>query len=142
MTSLERNAAKAYYAYNRSLNTNLGSDAIILSPKVEVFKDENGELLEQRFVVAVMTCAAPMIAFGKEGLSDEQYKELFYKALKELDYNTIEQKRKDNLELADVIPEIADGLCHGRQMSEYSPYRDPDWERKYIYAQWKPSASK
>ena len=77
MTSLERNAAKAYYAYNRSLNTNLGSDAIILSPKVEVFKDENGELLEQRFVVAVMTCAAPMIAFGKEGLSDEQYKELF-----------------------------------------------------------------
>lgn len=101
-----------------------------------MFKDENGELLEQRFVVAVMTCAAPMIAFGKEGLSDEQYKELFYKALKELDYNTIEQKRKDNLELADVIPEIADDLCHGRQMSEYSPYRDPIWERKYIYAQW------
>lgn len=51
-----------------------------------MFKDENGELLEQSFVVAVMTCAAPMIAFGKEGLLDEQYKELFYKALKELDY--------------------------------------------------------
>lgn len=23
-------------------------------------------------------------------------------------------------------------LCHGCQMSEYSPYRDPEWEEKYI----------
>ena len=53
-------------------------------------------------------------------------------------YNAIEDKWKDKLELADVILEIADDLCHGCQMSEYSSYNDPDWSRKYIYAKWKP----
>lgn len=53
-------------------------------------------------------------------------------------YNAIEQKWKDNLELADVILELADDLCHGCQMSEYSSYRDSVWESKYIYAQWRP----
>lgn len=52
-------------------------------------------------------------------------------------YNRIEQKWKENLELANVILEIADDLCHGCQMSEYSPYSDPAWESKYVYAQWK-----
>lgn len=51
-------------------------------------------------------------------------------------YSGIEQKWKENLELADVILEVADDLCHGCQMSEYSPCKDPDWVRKYIYAQW------
>lgn len=57
-------------------------------------------------------------------------------------YNAIEQKWKKNLEIADVILEVADDLCHGCRMSEYSPYRDPAWESKYIYAKWKPSGSK
>lgn len=52
-------------------------------------------------------------------------------------YNAIEQKWKENLELADVILEVADDLCRGCRMSEYSPYRDPAWESKYVYAQWK-----
>ena len=78
LTSLESKPAQAYYQYNKSLHTNMGSDAIILSPKVEVFKDEKGEVLEKSFTVAVMTCAAPMITYGKEGLSDQEYEELFY----------------------------------------------------------------
>ena len=78
LASLESETAQAYYEYNKTLKTNLGSDAIILTPKVEVFKDEDGDTLEESFVVAVMTCAAPMILCGKEGLSDQQYEELFY----------------------------------------------------------------
>lgn len=42
-----------------------------------------------------------------------------------------------NLELADVIIEIADDLCHVCQMSEYGHYEDPDWIRKYIHMKWK-----
>lgn len=78
LASLESERAQAYYEYNKSLKTNLGSDAIILTPKVEVFKGEDGETLEESFIVAVMTCAAPLIRYGKEGLIDQQYEELFY----------------------------------------------------------------
>ena len=48
-------------------------------------------------------------------------------------YDAIEDKWKKDLELHDVILELADDLCHGCQMSEYSHYRDPEWEAKYIY---------
>ena len=36
-----------------------------------------------------------------------------------------------------MILEMADDLCYGCQMSEYSRYGDPDWIRKYIYMRWK-----
>lgn len=49
----------------------------------------------------------------------------------------IEEKWKTNLELIDVITEMADDICHGCQMSEYGSYRDRDWERKYIYMHWR-----
>ena len=49
-----------------------------------------------------------------------------------LGYSAIEEKWKENLELSDVILELADDLCHGCQMSEYSSYNDPDWVSKYI----------
>lgn len=54
-----------------------------------------------------------------------------------LGYGRIEEKWKKDLELADVILEMSDDLCHGCQMSEYSSYVDPDWERKYIKMQWR-----
>lgn len=76
--SLESAHAQRYYKYNRSLHTYMGSDAIILTPNVEIIKDVNGELLEESIIVSVMTCAAPMITQGMESLNDEQYKELFY----------------------------------------------------------------
>ena len=48
-------------------------------------------------------------------------------------YTAIDSKWKKNLELLDVILEIADDLCHGCQMSEYSHYQDPAWITKYMH---------
>jgi len=76
--SLESDHAQRYYRYNRSLHTYMGSDAIILTPNVEIIRDANGDFLDDSIIVSVMTCAAPMITQGMEGLTDEQYQELFY----------------------------------------------------------------
>lgn len=54
-----------------------------------------------------------------------------------LGFDAIAQKWKTNLELIDVITEIADDLCHGCQMHEYGNYEDPDWTRKYSYMKWR-----
>ncbi|MBO7514669.1 MAG: ADP-ribosylglycohydrolase family protein [Lachnospiraceae bacterium] len=54
-----------------------------------------------------------------------------------LGLDAIDQKWKKDLELYDVIVEMADDLCFGCRMSEHSAYSDPDWERKYIHMQWK-----
>ncbi len=55
-----------------------------------------------------------------------------------LGFDAIEEKWKHNLELSDVILEMADDLCHGCQMSEYGSYYDPDWMRKYVYCRADP----
>ncbi|MCD7761091.1 MAG: ADP-ribosylglycohydrolase family protein [Clostridiales bacterium] len=52
-------------------------------------------------------------------------------------YEAIDQKWKTDLELLDVLLEMADDLCYGCRMSEYGSYRDSDWERKYIQMRWK-----
>lgn len=52
-------------------------------------------------------------------------------------YEAIEGKWKQSMELSDVILEMADDLCYGCQMDEYSHYEDPDWIRKYIHMRWK-----
>lgn len=54
-----------------------------------------------------------------------------------LGYSAIADQWKDNLELAEVILEMADDLCQGCRISEYGTYRDPTWERKYIQMKWK-----
>ena len=46
-------------------------------------------------------------------------------------YEKIPQKWKDDLELLDVILEIAEDLCYGCQMCEYSSYWDEKWAGKY-----------
>ena len=50
-----------------------------------------------------------------------------------LGYEKIPAQWKENLECADVIDEIALDLCHGCIMTEYSTYKDSEWEMKYIY---------
>ena len=72
LVSLESKRAKAYYEYNRALETYMGSDAVMIHPQVEIIKDENGEVLPETVIVAVMTCAAPMLSHGMEGLSEQQ----------------------------------------------------------------------
>ena len=78
LLSLESHKAESYYQYNKSLHTYMGSDAVMITPQVEIIKDEKGNLLPESVVVAVMTCAAPMITKGMEGLSEQQYQDMIY----------------------------------------------------------------
>ena len=50
-------------------------------------------------------------------------------------YEAMNEKWKRDLELSDIILEIADDLCHGCVMTEYGSYRDEVWETKYIEMQ-------
>ncbi len=52
-------------------------------------------------------------------------------------FKNIDVKWKENLECSNVVLEIADDICHGCQMDEYSKYWDADWSRKYTDIQWK-----
>ena len=78
LRSLENSHAFSYYSYNRGLHTHMGSDAILLSPEVEIIRDEYGELMDHTTIVSVLTCAAPMISYGLEGMSEEEYRTMFY----------------------------------------------------------------
>ena len=48
---------------------------------VNATEDENGNLLESSVIVSVMTCAAPMVRRGLEGMSDEEYRAMVYKRI-------------------------------------------------------------
>ncbi len=78
LLSLEGKTARKYYDYNDSLHTYMGSDAIIITPDVEIIKDEKGNLLDETTVVSVMTCAAPMLRNGMEGMTQAQYEQMVY----------------------------------------------------------------
>ena len=54
-----------------------------------------------------------------------------------LGFDAIDDQWKRDLELYDLILEMANDLCSGCQMSEYGDYDDPDWVRKYIKLRWK-----
>lgn len=82
LLSLEGKEARAYYKYNKALKTYMGSDAIILHPNVEVFKDVNGACLEESQIVSVLTCAAPMVSCGLEGMDQKAYEALLYNRIK------------------------------------------------------------
>ena len=78
LQSLESKAASKYYEYNKRLHSFMGSDALMLTPSVEIIKDENGALLDDSIVVSVLTCAAPKVSGGKEGMSETAYRQLVY----------------------------------------------------------------
>ena len=84
LRSLENSNAWRYYAYNRSLHTHMGSDAMIFSPEVEIIRDEDAKLIEETAVVSVLTCAAPMISYGMEGMSEDAYREMFGNRIKRM----------------------------------------------------------
>ena len=79
LASLESEAAAPFYAGHQDAGP-LASDAILLSPNVEVFRDENNELLDEPFVVSVLSCAAPLVRTGAKPPQD---------ALEALLYNRI-----------------------------------------------------
>ena len=78
LLSLESQEAAAYYNYNKALHTYMGSDAVMITPQVEIIKDERGNLLTESVIVSVMTCAAPMVTRGMEGLTNEEYQDMVY----------------------------------------------------------------
>ena len=78
LRSLETQHSLRYYNYNRKLHTHMGSDAMIFSPEVEIFRDEHDGLMDGTVIVAVLTCAAPMISYGLEGMSEREYQRMFY----------------------------------------------------------------
>lgn len=47
-------------------------------------------------------------------------------------YAAIPDCWKKDLEIRDVILEVATDLCQGCQMSEYGTYNDPKWVSKYM----------
>ena len=50
-----------------------------------------------------------------------------------LGLSAIPRKFTENLELKDVILELADDLCNDCQISEFGSHEDKVWESKYIY---------
>ncbi len=52
-------------------------------------------------------------------------------------YEAIENKWKKDLELNDVIQEIAEDMYYAIIMDRDCLYHNKAWERKYVYAQWK-----
>ena len=57
-------------------------------------------------------------------------------------YQAMGRKWKKNLELHDVLLELADDLCVGCRMNEYGSYEDPVWEKKYVRFDYTPADSK
>ena len=86
LRSLESEEARPFYHYHGALGSRLASDAILLSPSVEIIRDRNGSLLPETKVVSVMTCAAPDINGGLEGLTRQQYEALFYHRIQSMLY--------------------------------------------------------
>ena len=78
LVSLESESARKYYEYNKSLKTYNGSNGVIITPNVEILKDEKGNYLEESVVVSAMTCAAPQLNFVKNGLTADKYYDLMY----------------------------------------------------------------
>ena len=54
----------------------MGSNAVMIHPQVEIIKDENGELLDDAVIVSVLTCAAPILRYGMQGMSQAQYESM------------------------------------------------------------------
>ena len=53
-------------------------------------------------------------------------------------YGAIPEKYKENLELKDIILEVADDLWHDCRMTEDQAGDDPNWEKKYIELSYRP----
>ncbi|MCD7868304.1 MAG: TIGR02452 family protein [Clostridiales bacterium] len=81
LVSLESDEAKKYYDYNNARKTHMGSDGVMISPCVEVIKDASSETLSDPFPISVMSCAAPMIRLGLEGMSQQEYEIMLYRRI-------------------------------------------------------------
>lgn len=81
LLSLESQEAEKYYAYNRGLHSDLGSHAVMISPQVEIVKNNQGKLLNSSVIVSVMTCAAPNLREEKN-LDPKAYRQLMLERIR------------------------------------------------------------
>lgn len=58
--SLKSKDVKLYYHMHKKINSGLASDAVILSPNVEIIRDKKENLLKESVIVSVLSCAAPV----------------------------------------------------------------------------------
>ena len=131
---------------NLSTLTNIINQAVLLSEN-DVNDLENihtlgeGWVAEETMAIAIY-CAlkyqndfskAIITAVNHKGDSDSTGAVTGYILGTIVGYDAIEEKWKKNLELHDVILEMADDLCHGCLMEEFSRYEDPAWVSKYIF---------
>ncbi|MCD8216039.1 MAG: TIGR02452 family protein [Clostridiales bacterium] len=81
LLSLESETAEKYYSYNKARKTRMGSDGVMITPNAEVIKDSSSETLAGSFPVSVISCAAPMVRLGFEGMSQSEYEKMFSKRI-------------------------------------------------------------
>lgn len=55
---------------------------MILSPKVEIIRDEQGMLLAEPVIVSVLTCAAPVNSMRDRNISDDEYEKIVYQRIR------------------------------------------------------------
>ena len=78
LASLESKSAEAMYSFNKSRSFALSSDYMILSPKVEIFRDGSNALLKETSIVSVLTSPAPYIKDGADGMSRDDLEKVIY----------------------------------------------------------------
>jgi len=81
LASLEGINARPYYQQHRARRNYLATDAMILSPEVEIFRDGKAEFLKKTEIVSVLTCAAPMASRVKYEVSDSALEEILYQRI-------------------------------------------------------------
>jgi len=72
---------KPFYETHRRVHSQLASDAMLLSPNVEVIRDREGKLLKHPFVVSVLSCAAPIYGREARDMGQIEYVNLIYKRI-------------------------------------------------------------
>lgn len=76
--SLEGREAEGFYEYHREDGNDMASDAIVLTPDVEVIRGRHNGLLGETMVLSVITCAAPDLRHDS-GISaeDDELRDVF-----------------------------------------------------------------
>ncbi len=82
LLSLESRQARPYYDLHRQKNDFLATDAMILSPNVEIIRNAKGQLLPDGTTdVAVLTCAAPIVQRSGFAPQDDRLQRILYQRI-------------------------------------------------------------
>lgn len=92
LVSLESDKAREYYKFNRKLSRRLmSSDSMIISPDVAVFRQRNGQYMDEPISVSVLTCAAPALGHLGSKLCEKQLEDILYQRILAMLYVAAEQ---------------------------------------------------